>query len=133
VFIDKVGLDGYEEAYPRELSAGMKQRAVLARAFATEPELLCMDEPFSGLDVLTAASLREEVVQLWQDESMPLNAVLMVTHMIEEAVLLADRVLVLSSRPGRVVSEVRIDLERPRNRRDEKFSEYADQIFSLIV
>jgi len=92
-----------------------------------------MDEPFSGLDVLTAANLREEVTQLWQDESMPLNAILMVTHMIEEAVLLADRVVVFSSRPGRVVSEVRIDLPRPRNRRDEKFSEYADQIFSLIV
>ncbi len=133
IHIDKDGLDGYEEAYPRELSAGMKQRVVLARAFAVEPELLCMDEPFSGLDVLTAANLREEVTQLWQDESMPLNAVLMVTHMIEEAVLMADRVVVLSSRPGRVVSEVRIDLERPRNRRDEKFSEYADQIFSLIV
>src|SRR5262249_37044861 len=82
VFIHKVGLDGYEEACPRGLSSGMKQRVVLARAFAPEPKLLCMDEPFSGLDALTAANLREEVVMLWRDESMPLNAVLMVTHMI---------------------------------------------------
>jgi len=111
----------------------MKQRVALARAFALEPELLCMDEPFSGLDALTAANLREEVTVLWQDESMPLNAILMVTHVIEEAVLLADRVVVLSSRPGRVVSEVRIELERPRNRRDQRFNEYSDQIFSLIV
>jgi NitT/TauT family transport system ATP-binding protein len=132
-YIDKVGLDGYEEAYPRELSRGMKQRVGLARALAVEPELLLMDEPFSALDALSSANLRDEVLLLWQDESFPGNSVVMVTHIVEEAVALADRVLVLTSHPARVASDIRIELERPRSRRDPKFLEYSDQIFSLIV
>lgn len=132
-FIDKVGLEGYEEAYPKELSGGMKQRVGLARALVMEPELLCMDEPFSALDALTATNLREEVLTLWQDETVPLKSILMVTHMVEEAVLLSDRVLVMSARPGRIISEVKIELSRPRNRKEPAFDEYADKIFSLIL
>ena len=132
-YIDKVGLDGYEEAYPRELSRGMKQRVGLARALAVEPELLLMDEPFSALDALSSANLRDEVLLLWQDESFPGNSVVMVTHIVEEAVAMADRVLVLTPHPARVAADLRIELERPRSRRDPRYLEYADQIFSLIV
>jgi len=132
-YVDKVGLDGYEAAYPRELSRGMKQRVGLARALAVEPELLLMDEPFSALDALSSANLRDEVLLLWQDESFPGNSVLMVTHIVEEAVAMADRVIVLTSHPARVAADIRIDLERPRSRRDPRFIEVTDQIFSLIV
>ncbi len=132
-YIDKVGLDGYEAAYPRELSRGMKQRVGLARALAVEPELLLMDEPFSALDALSSANLRDEVLLLWQDESFPGNSVLMVTHIVEEAVAMADRVIVLTAHPARVAADIRVDLTRPRSRRDPRFIEYTDQIFSLIV
>ncbi len=132
-YIDRVGLDGYEAAYPRELSRGMKQRVGIARALAVEPELLLMDEPFSALDALSSANLRDELLLLWQDESFPGNSVLMVTHIVEEAVAMADRVVVLTSHPAHVAADIRIDLERPRSRRDPKFAEYTDQIFSLIV
>jgi len=132
-YLDKVGLDGYEEAYPRELSGGMKQRAGLARALAVEPELLLMDEPFAGLDALTSANLREEVLTLWADQSLPVDTVVMVTHMIEEAVLMADRVVVLSAHPGRVVADLPVPLERPRNKRDEGFDALVDSIFERIV
>ena len=99
-FIDKVGLDGYEEAYPRELSGGMKQRVGLARAMAVEPELLLMDEPFSSLDALTSVALREELLDIWRDPEIPLSSILMVTHIIEEAVELADRAGCRARRPG---------------------------------
>jgi NitT/TauT family transport system ATP-binding protein len=132
-YIDKVGLDGYEEAYPRELSSGMKQRIGLARAFAIEPELLLMDEPFSSLDALTSANLREEVIRLWQDGEVPLKSVIMVTNIIEEAVLMADRILVLSKRPARIVDDIRIDLPRPRNSRQAGFHDASDRIFRLIL
>jgi NitT/TauT family transport system ATP-binding protein len=132
-YIDKVGLDGYEEAYPRELSGGMKQRVGLARALAIEPEILLMDEPFSALDALTSINLRDELVDIWSDRDIPVNTVVMVTHMIEEAVELADRVLVLSSRPGRIAGDLQIDLPRPREKRDKAFMEYVDKIFSLIA
>jgi NitT/TauT family transport system ATP-binding protein len=132
-FIDKVGLDGYEEAYPRELSGGMKQRVGLARALAVEPKLLCMDEPFSALDALTSLALREEVLMLWEDKSMPVNTIIMVTHIIEEAVFMADRVLILSSHPGTVVADMKLEIPRPRDRRDPLFSEYNDRIFSLMA
>ena len=132
-YLDKVGFDGYEEAYPRELSGGMKQRAGLARALAVEPDLLLMDEPFAGLDALTSANLREEVLSLWADESLPVDTVVMVTHIIEEAVLMADRVVVLSSHPGRVAADLTIPLERPRNKRDEGFDALVDSIFEKIV
>jgi NitT/TauT family transport system ATP-binding protein len=132
-YLDRVGLDGYEEAYPTELSGGMKQRAGLARALAVEPELLFMDEPFAGLDALTSANLREEVLTLWSDHALPVNTVVMVTHIIEEAVLMADRVVVLTPRPGRVAADLPIPLVRPRNKRDEGFDELVDSIFEKIV
>jgi NitT/TauT family transport system ATP-binding protein len=132
-YLDRVGLDGYEEAYPTELSGGMKQRAGLARALAVEPELLFMDEPFAGLDALTSANLREEVLTLWSDHALPVNTVVMVTHIIEEAVLMADRVIVLSSRPGRIAADLPIPLPRPRSKRDEGFDELVDSIFEKIV
>jgi len=133
LYLDKVGLDGYEEAYPAELSGGMKQRAGLARALAVEPDILLMDEPFAGLDALTSANLREEVLTLWSDRAVPVNTVIMVTHIIEEAVLMADRVIVLSSHPGRVVADLPVTLPRPRNRRDEGFDQVVDSIFEKIV
>ena len=132
-YLDKVGLDGYEEAYPAELSGGMKQRVGLARALAVEPDVLFMDEPFAGLDPLTSANLREEVLTLWSDQDLPVRTVVMVTHMIEEAVLMADRVLVLSPRPGRVAADLPIPLERPRNKRNEGFDALVDSIFERIV
>ncbi len=132
-YLDKVGLDGYEEAYPTELSGGMKQRAGLARALAVEPELLFMDEPFAGLDALTSANLREEVLTLWSDQALPVNTVVMVTHIIEEAVLMADRVLVLNSHPGRLAADLEVQLPRPRNKRDEGFDALVDSIFEKIV
>jgi NitT/TauT family transport system ATP-binding protein len=132
-FIDKVGLDGYEEAYPRELSGGMKQRVGLARAMAVEPELMLMDEPFSALDALTSVALREELLDLWRDTEIPLRTLLLVTHIIEEAVELADRVIVLSNRPARILKDLAIPLKRPRNKKSEEFGQVVDEIFSLIA
>ncbi len=133
LYLDKVGLDGYEEAYPGELSGGMKQRAGLARALAVEPDLLFMDEPFAGLDALTSANLREEVLTLWADRALPVHTVVMVTHIIEEAVLMADRVLVLAGHPGRLVADLPVPMERPRNKRDQGFDQLVDSIFEKIV
>ncbi len=132
-YIDKVGLDGYEEAYPRELSGGMKQRVGLARALAVEPEVLLMDEPFSSLDVLTSINLRDELVDIWSDRDIPVNTLVMVTHMIEEAVELADRILVLSRRPGKIAGDLLIELPRPREKRQPGFVEVVDKVFSLLA
>lgn len=132
-YIDKVGLAGYEEAYPRELSGGMKQRVGLARALAVEPEILLMDEPFSSLDALTSINLRDELLHIWSDRDFPVNTVVLVTHIIEEAIELADRVLVLSSRPGHIAGDIPIHLPRPRDKRDKDFMEFVDKIFSLIA
>ncbi|MEM0129122.1 MAG: ABC transporter ATP-binding protein [Thermoplasmata archaeon] len=132
-YISVTGLVGFEDAYPRELSGGMRQRVGLARALAVEPTILLMDEPFSAVDPLTAEGLREEVLQLWQDPSLPPDAVLLVTHNIEEAITLADRILVLSRRPSRLVAEVRVDLPRPRDRKSEAFYELTDRVYSLIT
>jgi NitT/TauT family transport system ATP-binding protein len=132
-YLDKVGLDGFEEAYPRELSGGMKQRVGLARALALEPVILLMDEPFSSLDALTAASLREEVIDLWKDREIPVNTLIMVTHIIEEAVELADRILIFNGHPGRLVEDRPVDLPRPRNRRDSHFADFVDRVFEKIA
>lgn len=132
-YITKVGLDGYEEAYPRELSGGMKQRVGLARALAVEPEILLMDEPFSNLDALTSINLRDELLDIWSDRDFPVNTVVMVTHIIEEAVELADRILVMSRRPGTIAGDLKVDLPRPRDKRNPAFTEVVDKIFSLIA
>jgi len=132
IYIDKVGLDGFEEAYPRELSGGMKQRVGLARALAVEPRVLLMDEPFSALDALTAITLREELLDIWQSLDMPVHTIVMVTHIIEEAVELADRILVLTPNPGRLVADLKVDLPRPRDRRREGFNALTDHVFRLI-
>src|SRR5579871_3748132 len=127
--IDLIGLDGYESAYPRELSGGMRQRVGFARALVVHPNILLMDEPFSALDVLTAENLRTDFLELWKNGQLPIKGVLLVTHNIEEAVLMCDRVLLSSSNPGKVVTELKIDLPHPRNRTDVKFEDYVDQIY----
>jgi NitT/TauT family transport system ATP-binding protein len=132
-YITATGLDGFQEAYPRELSGGMRQRVGLARALSVEPSVLLMDEPFSALDPLTAEGLREEVLQLWRDPDLPPEAVLLVSHNIEEAIQLADRIIVLSRRPSHVLAEVTVDLPRPRDRKSAAFYELTDKVYSLIT
>lgn len=130
--IDIIGLDGYENAYPRELSGGMRQRVGFARALAVEPEILCMDEPFSALDVLTAENLRSEVLRLWQAGDVPTTAVLIVTHGIEEAVSLADRVVILGGDPGHVRTTLPINLPHPRNRKSTLFQQITDLVYTIL-
>jgi NitT/TauT family transport system ATP-binding protein len=131
--IDLIGLDGFESAYPKELSGGMRQRVGFARAIVTEPDALLMDEPFSALDVLTAENLRSELVKLWEGHGAPVKSILIVTHNIEEAVLLADRVLVLSSNPGRIRAELTVELPRPRDRHAPRFEALVDTIYGILT
>ena len=131
--IDTIGLDGFESAYPKELSGGMRQRVGFARALVMQPKILLMDEPFSALDVLTAETLRTDLLDLWQDGRIPIKAILMVTHNIEEAVLMADRILVLSSNPGRIASEIPVTLPHPRDRLDNDFRALVDKIYALMT
>ncbi len=131
--IDLIGLGGFESAYPKELSGGMRQRVGLARALVVHPDLLLMDEPFSALDVLTAETLRTDLIDLWSDGKLPAKSVLMVTHNIEEAVLMCDRILVFSSNPGKVANEVRIPFPHPRNRLDPAFRQMVDDIYALMT
>ena len=131
--IDRVGLDGFETAYPRELSGGMRQKVGFARAMAVEPELLCLDEPFSALDPLSAESLRGELMELWTSGAIPTKAILMVSHNIDEAVFMADRVVVMDKDPGRIVSTVTIPLPHPRNRKSPQFQTVVDQVYSLLA
>ena len=131
--IDTIGLDGFESAYPKELSGGMRQRVGFARALVMQPTILLMDEPFSALDVLTAETLRTDLLDLWQDGRIPIKAILMVTHNIEEAVLMADRILVLSSNPGRIASEIPVTLPHPRDRLDNDFRALVDKIYALMT
>jgi NitT/TauT family transport system ATP-binding protein len=131
--IDMVGLDGFESAYPRELSGGMKQRVGFARAMVVEPKVLFLDEPFSALDVLTAENLRGEIDELWNAGTFPAQSILLVTHNIEEAVFLADRVLVLGSNPGRIRGEVPVDLKRPHDRNAPRFKELTDYLYAVMT
>lgn len=131
--IDLIGLDGFESAYPKELSGGMRQRVGFARAIVVHPDILLMDEPFSALDILTAETLRGDFLDLWCEGQMPIKSVLLVTHNIEEAVLMCDRVLVFASNPGRVAQEIRIDLPQPRDRADAAFQRIVDAIYVAMT
>jgi len=131
--LDTVGLDGFENAYPKELSGGMKQRVGFARALVVEPEVLFMDEPFSALDVLTAENLRGELLELWQSHKMPTRAVFVVTHNIEEAVLLADRIIVLGKNPATIRTDFRVLLDRPRDRKAAGFTNLVDYIYRVLT
>jgi NitT/TauT family transport system ATP-binding protein len=131
--LDRVGLDGFETAYPRELSGGMRQKVGFARAMAVEPELLCLDEPFSALDVLSAESLRGELLELWTSGNIPTRAILMVSHNIEEAVFLADRIVVMDKDPGHVVNELKVSLPHPRQRKSVEFQTVVDQVYALLA
>ncbi|HWR16200.1 MAG TPA: nitrate/sulfonate/bicarbonate ABC transporter ATP-binding protein [Terriglobales bacterium] len=131
--LDTVGLDGFETAYPKELSGGMKQRVGFARAMVIEPEVLFMDEPFSALDVLTAENLRGELLELWLAKKMPIRTVFMVTHGIEEAVFLADRVIVLGRNPAKIRADIQVDLPQPRDRKSERFVQYVDYLYTLMT
>jgi NitT/TauT family transport system ATP-binding protein len=131
--LDMVGLDGFEAAYPKELSGGMRQRVGFARALVVEPEVLFMDEPFSALDVLTAENLRSELLELWSKKTMPTRAVFLVTHNIEEAVLLADRIVVLGRNPGHIRTDFRVQIPQPRDRKSEAFTQLVDYIYKVLT
>jgi len=131
--IDAVGLDGFESAYPKELSGGMKQRVGVARALVVEPEVLFMDEPFSALDVLTAETLRGELLELWLGKKIPTRAIFIVTHNIEEAVVLADRIIVLGRNPAHIHAEFTVDMAHPRDHKEPQFVELVDQIYRALT
>ena len=131
--LDTVGLDGFESAYPKELSGGMKQRVGFARALVVEPEVLFMDEPFSALDVLTAENLRGELLELWVNKKMPTKAIFIVTHYIEEAVMLADRIVVLGRNPARIRADFNVRLSHPRDRKSSRFEELVDYIYKIMT
>lgn len=131
--IDMIGLDGFESAYPKELSGGMRQRVGLGRALVMEPDILLMDEPFSALDVLTAENLKRDLLELWQEGKIPTKAIVLVTHGIEEAVYMADRALVLSRDPARIVHRVQINLPHWRERKSEPFTRLVDELYSILT
>ncbi|GER94696.1 nitrate ABC transporter ATP-binding protein [hot springs metagenome] len=131
--LDIVGLDGFEDAYPRELSGGMRQRVGIARAIVVEPEILFMDEPFSALDILTADNLRGELLDLWIKKKMPIKSIIFVTHNIEEAAFLSDRAIVLSHNPGRVKADFFIDLPHERDKNSREFKHTVDRIFTILT
>lgn len=133
-YIDLVGLSGFEESYPRELSGGMKQRVGIARALAVEPEVLLMDEPFSSLDELTANALRKEVLEIWREPTKVTDTFVMVTHNVHEAVFMADRIIILRARPGSIVADIAVELPRPREKvaMTQEFFDYVRKVISVI-
>jgi len=131
--LDTVGLDGFQAAYPKELSGGMRQRVGFARALVVEPEVLFMDEPFSALDVLTAENLRSELLELWQKKTIPTQSIFIVTHNIEEAVLLADRIIVLGRNPGHIRTDFKVTLSHPRDRKTAAFTQLVDYIYKVLT
>jgi NitT/TauT family transport system ATP-binding protein len=131
--IDLIGLDGFESAYPRELSGGMRQRVGFARALVVHPNVLLMDEPFSALDVLTAETLRTDFLDLWCEGRLPIKGVILVTHNIEEAALMCDRILVFSTNPGRIVSEIKVNLPQPRDRLDPGFQAVVERVYVAMT
>src|SRR5579862_1541531 len=131
--IDLIGLDGYESAYPRELSGGMRQRVGFARALVVHPNILLMDEPFSALDVLTAETLRTDFLDLWGEGKLPIKGVILVTHNIEEAVLMCDRILLFSTNPARIIDDIKVDLRQPRNRLDPQFRDLVEKIYVAMT
>ena len=131
--IDVVGLDGFESAYPKELSGGMSQRVGFARALVVDPEVLLMDEPFSALDVLTSENLRGDLIDIWESDKTNIKTIIIVTHNIEEAAFLADRILVFATDPGHVRGEIKVDLPHPRDDQDPKFRQLVDDIYTLMT
>jgi len=131
--LDRVGMDGFETAYPRELSGGMRQKVGFARAMAVEPELLCLDEPFSALDVLSASALRNDLLELWTAGNIPTKAILMVTHDIEEAVFMADRIVVMEKQPGRIVANLMVGLRHPRQLKAPEFLGVVDRVYAILA
>ncbi len=131
--IDLIGLDGYESAYPRELSGGMRQRVGFARALVVHPNILLMDEPFSALDVLTAETLRTDFLDLWSEGKLPIRGVILVTHNIEEAVLMCDRILIFSRGPGHIIEEIKVTLPQPRNRLEAEFRDLVERIYVTMT
>jgi len=133
-YLKMVGLEGFENTYPHDLSGGMKQRVGIARALALKPEVLLMDEPFSSLDELTAKTLRELVLNIWRNPALPTNIFIMVSHNVEEAVFMADRIIVMSPRPGKIIGEVKIDIPRPRieHLRDAEYFKFVDEVVDLL-
>lgn len=131
--IDIVGLDGYENAYPKELSGGMRQRVGIGRALVSDPDVLLMDEPFSALDVLTAENLRRDLLELWLDKKISTKSIILVTHGIEEAVYMADRAIILSSGPARIIEDLVIDIPRWRDKKSVEFIAMVDRIYSLMT
>lgn len=131
--IDMVGLDGFEGAYPKELSGGMRQRVGIGRALAMEPDILLMDEPFSALDVLTAENLKRDLLELWMEKKIPTKSIIMVTHSIEEAVYMSDRAVILSRDPARIIADIPITLNHWREKQDPHFTELVDKIYSILT
>jgi len=133
-YLHMVGLEGFENTYPHDLSGGMKQRVGIARALALKPEVLLMDEPFSSLDELTAKTLRDLVLNIWRNPTLPTNTFIMVSHNVEEAVFMADRVIVMTPRPGKIIGEIRVDMPRPRSDylREKQYFKYIDEVVELL-